>query len=165
VYREFVATFPTLQSLASASQQEIEEVIYPLGLRWRAPLIKKLGERLAELRRVPESLDELEDLPGVGPYTAAAWITFHGGGRGVLVDANIVRWLCRMIGAEYDGETRRKKWLIDFADRLTPEREIRTYNYAALDFTMSICTPSSPRCGECPIGPRLCVYGKKRRGG
>ncbi len=60
------------------------------------------------------------------------------------------------------GETRRKKWLIELAD-LTPEYNVKDFNYAALDLTMTVCVPGTPHCDECPIGAGLCVYGKGKR--
>lgn len=162
VYRAFITSFPTLKRFAEASVEEIEQIIWPLGLRWRAPLLEALGRQLYERGRVPTSIEELTSLPGVGPYVAAAWLSFHGDGRGVLIDANVVRWICRMVGREYDGETRRKKWLIELADRLTPQENVKQFNYAVLDFTMTICIPREPRCEICPVGPRLCTYGREK---
>ncbi len=165
VYRSFLEAFPTPQALAQASVQDIERLIYPLGLRWRAPLLKRLGERLAELNgRLPETLKELTGLPGVGPYVASAWLSFHGSRRSVIVDANVVRWLCRLVGMPYDGETRREKWLLQLADRFTPRHNWKAYNYAALDFAREVCAPR-PRCEMCPIGPKLCAYGRARLSG
>lgn len=161
VYRQFVERYPEARDLGEAPLEEVKELVYPLGLSWRAPLIKELGRELAELGGVPpESLEELKSLSGVGDYAAAAYLGFHGGHRAVIVDANVVRWICRMLDADYDGETRRKKWLRQTADRLTPETGWREYNYAVLDFTMQICG-KKPLCTECPVGPSLCRYGRR----
>ncbi|MBC8171836.1 MAG: A/G-specific adenine glycosylase, partial [Anaerolineae bacterium] len=92
VYAAFLECFPTPPHLAAATVAEVEQVIYPLGLRWRAPLLQQLGVHLAELNgEIPRTLDEIMALPGVGQYAAAAWLSFHGGGHSVLIDANIVR--------------------------------------------------------------------------
>ena len=160
VYQKFVFTFSTPAKLGRAPLRKIENLLYPLGLRWRARLIKKFGQALdARNGKPPESLKELITLPGVGPYAAAAYLGFHTDARAVIIDANIVRFLCRLVGYKYDGETRRKLWLLNFADRMTPREKVRRYNYSVLDFTMQICT-TRPRCKECPIGPSLCNYGK-----
>jgi A/G-specific adenine glycosylase len=133
--------------------REIENIIYPLGLRWRAPLIKQLATKLTH----DESLyNSVEDLPAVGPYVSAAFRSFYLRERSVLVDSNIVRWLARLIGQSYDNETRRKKWVIELADVLTPENEHRDYNYAVLDFTMTICG-IKPKCDVCPVA-QFCAY-------
>lgn len=163
VYEEFLSRFPSPEHLARTTEQEIAEVMYPLGLNWRVPLVAALGKRLAELEEIPRDYDELRALPGIGPYTAAAWLSFHGGGRGVLIDSNVVRWICRLVGkADCDGETRRKKWLRDMAERLTPQRGVKPFNYALLDFTMTVCVPGEPRCEVCPLGASLCAVGNVR---
>lgn len=159
VYQQFVFAFATPSQLGRARIGKIEKLLYPLGLRWRAPLIKKLGKALdARGGTPPKSLGELITLPGVGPYAAAAYLGFHTNARAVIIDANIVRFLCRLIGYQYDGETRRKQWLLNFADRMTPQQNVKRFNYGILDFTMQICT-SHPKCKQCPIGEALCVYG------
>ena len=162
VYATFLTRFPTPESLAQASVADIESVIYPLGLRWRAPLLKKLGEHLVRTNNdIPRSYEKLLELPGVGAYVAAAWYGFHGNGRSVIIDANVVRWICRLVDQPMDGETRRKRWLIALAEKLTPEDSSRDYNYAVLDFTMEICG-LVPKCTECPIGANFCMYGRKK---
>ncbi len=69
----------------------------------------------------------------------------------MIIDANVVRVICRLVGEPYDGETRRKRWLMDLAERLTPERTFRDYNYALLDLAMVVCLPAAPRCRACPL--------------
>ncbi len=161
VYERFVSAFPEPDKLARAPLRRIERLLYPLGLRWRAPLIKQLASHLHTQGGVPpNSFERLTSLPGIGPYAAAAYLGFHGNERAVIIDANVVRWLCRIVGARRDSETRRKKWLFDLADRLTPTRNWKAYNYALLDFTMQICA-ARPRCEMCPIGPTCCVHGRK----
>lgn len=163
VYEEFLRRFPTPVALSNSTEEEISEVIYPLGLRWRVPLIHELGQRVAEMGEIPRDPEALKGLPGIGPYTAAAWRSFHAGERGVLIDANMVRWICRLIGKDdCDGETRRKKWLRELADCLTPREDVDKFNYAVLDFTMTICVPGEPHCEACPLGAALCVTGARR---
>jgi A/G-specific adenine glycosylase len=159
VYKVFVERFPEPSDLGSASEDEILDVIGTLGLHWRAPLLKKMGAELDRRGSVPESLDELKELPGIGQYAAAAYLSFHAGNRGVLIDANVVRWVCRLLGRDYNGETRRKKWLRNLIDDVTPEKEHRQFNYALLDFAMTICTPRNPKCGQCPVGAEYCNFG------
>lgn len=161
VYEKFVARFPEVEDLKTATLEEIETLIYPLGLRWRAPLLKRLCDQLATTGgEMPRTLEGLLRLPGVGPYVAAAVLSFHLDGRGVIIDANIVRWLCRMVDVPMHGETRRARWLIELADAVTPARDVKTFNYAMLDFTMQICA-KVPRCEVCPLSD-LCAYGQRR---
>jgi A/G-specific adenine glycosylase len=160
VYLKFIARFPEPADLAAEDLATIEQIIYPLGLKWRAPLIKKLGQELAfRNATVPDHLDELLKLPAVGTYAAAAWLSFHGYKKAVIIDANVVRLICRLVGEPMDGETRRKKWLINLADLLTPYRNWKQYNYAVLDFTMQICT-KKPKCPICPL-LKYCRFGQE----
>jgi A/G-specific adenine glycosylase len=95
-------------------------------------------------------MDDLVDLPGVGPYVASAVISLHIGNRAVIVDSNVVRVLSRITGAKYNAETRRQKWLLDLADYLTPKYP-REYNYALLDLGIQVCSPRIPACDRCPL--------------
>lgn len=158
VYNEFIRLFPSPKDLADAPIDEISKVIFPLGLRWRAPLLQRLGKQLGELdSKIPVKLEELLKLAGVGAYIAAAWLSFHGSRRGVIIDANVVRFICRLKDQPFDGETRRKKWLLQTAEIMTPPRAWKAYNYALLDFTMQICG-NRPKCNICPIGHKHCLY-------
>ena len=113
--------------------------------------MKDMAGQIAKLGgEPPVDMGSLLALPGVGPYAASAFLSLHRNRRAFLMDANVVRWLCRMVGVAWDGETRRKEWINVLADRLTPARCFRDYNYAVLDFTMTVCA-RRPRCGECPV--------------
>lgn len=162
VYERFIERYPTPRDLACADLGELVTLWRPLGLLWRVPLVQALGARLAAEGRIPDTLDGLLDLPGVGPYAAAAYHSFHGGGRGVLIDSNVVRWLARLTGRSFDAETRRKRWVRDLIERVTPPGGVREFNFALLDFTMTICVPGRPRCEVCPLSPSLCEYGRAR---
>ncbi len=150
VYEAFLARWPTPEDLAAASLRTVERVVGSLGLRWRIPLMIEMAKAVTERGGVPEHPDALCGLPGVGPYAAAAFLSLHRGKRAVIVDANVVRWLGRMFDFPTDAETRRKRWLITLADRLTPARLHRDYNYAVLDLGMQVCA-ARPKCSVCPL--------------
>ncbi len=162
VFERIQRHYPDARSLGDAPEDHLSAMIASLGLRWRRPLLVQLARAIAERDGdIPTTVNELRELPGVGPYVAAATAALHAGSRAAIVDANIVRLLCRLTGQEYDGETRRKRWLLDLADRLTPEVEFRAYGYAALDLSMTICRPRQPSCVECPLVD-LCTTGRDR---
>jgi len=162
VWTEFSSRYPTPEDLLNAPVGEPEELIESLGLRWRAPLIRSLAEELAG-RDIPRVPHELEQLPGVGTYVAAAHASFHGNRRAVIVDANVVRLITRMTGREYGPETRRERWLTELADDMTPVRAFRDYNYGILDLSMTVCT-RNPSCHECPV-IKFCSYGSNKLAG
>lgn len=152
VFERLRRKYRSASAFGRATASEIEELARPLGLRWRGRLLRQLASDLGELRgRLPLELDDLQRLPGVGPYGAAATLSLHANRRAVIVDANVVRVLCRLVGMSWDAETRRKAWIWVLADRLTPEHDFRAYNYALLDLAMTICRPGKPRCSSCPL--------------
>jgi A/G-specific adenine glycosylase len=161
VYQDFVDKFPTPASVLSASDEELKEVLYPLGLPERAKWLRQLAQVVVDSdNKIPDKFDELVKLPGIGSYIAAAWLSFHGGKRAVIIDANVVRWICRLIKHPMNGETRRKKWLRELANQLTPISGWKEYNYAVLDFTMDICA-LRPKCDKCPLGSQYCLTGRE----
>lgn len=157
VWEQFAKKYPTPAACASAPPDEPEALIERLGLSWRAPLLRSLAQALSESGIPPDDRVALQALPGVGDYAAAAYQSLHAGRRAVIVDANVVRWICRMTGDSWDGETRRKRWLRELAAEMTPKTTSRDYNYGILDLTMTVCG-RNPRCRECPV-LKLCYIG------
>lgn len=160
VFEDFRQWFPTAESLVSAGQEAARYMMSRLGLYWRGDLLYSVARAVSERGGVPpEDPLELRKLTGVGPYTAAAWLSLHRGKRAVIVDSNIARWLSRVTGRPYQKDPRHIHWILELADRLTPRRAFREYNYAVLDFTMHVCTVRAPRCDQCPVRPD-CDYGR-----
>lgn len=157
VYHRFAERFSKSSQLADASISEIENVIHSLGLKWRAPLLRRLGTELEALIEIPTDLESLTQLPGVGQYAGSAWLSFHGRVRAVLIDANTVRLVSRVSGRSFDGETRRQPWVFGVLDALTPPRAHRQFNFAILDLSMLLCKPRLPECGHCPLSDN-CKY-------
>jgi len=122
-----------------------------LGLHGRASDLVSIARTILAAGRLPKSAKELCALRGIGEYTAAAWLSMHRGERGVIVDANIFRWLARMTGRPWQRDPRGVRWVYEVAEKLTPQRAFREFNQAVLDFTMTICLPGAPRCQICPL--------------
>lgn len=154
VYQRFKERFPNPSALSTASVQEIEAVIAPLGLKWRAKFLSELGKRLVEEdKNVPCSFPHLLELPGVGPYAAAAYLSLHRGRRVPILDSNIVRFYGRFFDFETGPETRRDRMVLGLAERITPKRHYRDFNYGIIDFTRTICK-RKPDCSSCPINTK-----------
>jgi len=157
VYLNFIRVFQNPASLAHANIPDIEKVIAPLGLRWRAKFLQKLGKELAAEGIVPADLALLRKLPGVGPYAASAYLSLHVGKRVPIVDSNVVRFYGRFFGFQTGPETRRDRQLFELADSLTPQKAFRRFNYAIIDFTRAICRPK-PLHDICPVAKRCAFY-------
>ena len=131
-----------------------------LGLAWRAPLFLELAHELGRRNgRIKRDTKELQGLPAVGLYTAAAAVSLHGGARAVIIDSNTVRIVCRLAGIESGSETRRKRWVKDALEKLTPDSGFREFNYGLLDLGAMVCRPRNPECGVCPVSEH-CVTGR-----
>ena len=162
VFRRFRDRYPTPEALARESEAGLLKTTGSLGLRWRAPLMIKMAQAVAEHGRVPDEYGALTQLPGVGPYAASAFLSLHRDVRAPIVDANVVRMVGRILGIETDAETRRKAWLLEAVERLTPKKSFRDFNYALLDLSMTVCR-SKPACPSCPLAPKLCAYAAERK--
>ena len=155
----FRERFPAALDLVRQGPQAAREFTDLLGLHWRGPLLHELARQVAcRGGEPPSSISDLRLLTGVGPYTAAAWLSLHRGKRAAIVDSNVTRWLARVTGKPYPRDPRQVKRVNELADRLTPQRVFRSYNYAVLDFTMQISTQKKPLCNLCPIR-RDCCFG------
>ena len=162
VFNQFRKDFPSASMLAQSRIISIRRVIRPLGLIWRAEYLKSLGIRIVhDGGGIPDDYDILLSLPGVGPYAAGAYLSLHRNIRHVIIDSNVVRLYCRLIGKEYDGETRRKSWVQHFAEEVTPQDCFKEYNYALLDFSRAVCKPN-PVCGQCPLEINLQTFYKSQ---
>ncbi len=157
VFREFRRAFPDASTLAVSRITSVRRVIRPLGLIWRAEFIKALGKHIVQSSgRIPDDYETLLTLPGIGPYAATAYLSLHRGIRHPIVDNNVVRLYCRLLGCKYDGETRRKKWVSELSEFMTPRKSFQEFNYALLDFTRAVCKPT-PDCNACPLRD-ICRY-------
>lgn len=144
----FVHTFRTPECLAAASEEEIALAVAPLGLaRKRAGYLKDLGRSLTEIGTIPTDTAALVALPGVGPYSAAAFLTSWRGTRTAPVDANIRRVIGRAV-LGIDVAHRRETEIL--VGRLLARGEATTILHALLDFGASPCRPRHPQCEGCP---------------
>ncbi len=141
-YLKFIEKYPDPVSLAHASVAEVENIIRPLGLKWRAKLLVQLGEILEKYDcKVPTEREAIMHLPGVGAYVSTAYLSLHRGKPHPIVDSNIVRFYGRFFDFETGPETRRNRVVIKLAECLTPARKTKEFNYALIDFTRKVCKP------------------------
>jgi len=150
IFREVAARYGTPNKLARSGTRARHSITQHLGLHSRgAKLIAVAREVSAHGGEVPRTMAELTALGGIGQYTAAAILSLHMGERAVMIDSNVVRWLSRMTGMPYNRDPRGVRWVTLLGELLTPARAFRDYNYAVLDFTMTVCTTGNPACSKC----------------
>jgi A/G-specific adenine glycosylase len=153
-FQRFIATFPSIGQLASASVEQVLELWSGLGYYARG---RNLHASAKEISRdfngnFPDTFEQIVALPGVGRSTAAAIcaLAFHQ--RYAILDGNVKRVLARYCGIEGwagDREVERQLWLQ--AERLLPRHDIASYVQAQMDLGATVCTRSKPKCDACPL--------------
>ena len=154
VYESFMKEYPTLEAGACADAIKIKKILKSLGLEWRAEnMVAFLREAFSRYgERLPEDVEELRSLPGIGDYVGAAVVCFSGNQNIPLIDTNVVRVLGRIFGLNTAGEARRRRDMRELARKAVAPAAPADYHYALLDFGAKICTAAKPRCPNCPFG-------------
>jgi A/G-specific adenine glycosylase len=157
VYEEFLKRFPDPHAVLSASEDEVRELIKPLGIehqrsRHFIELAKELVKRFNG--HVPCSKEKLKELPGVGDYIASEVLLTACNQPEVLLDRNMIRVIERVFGVRSEKKrphTDRALWF--FAKALVPENpeEAKKFNFGVLDFARKVCRAGDPQCVTCPI--------------
>jgi A/G-specific adenine glycosylase len=158
-YDRFMERFPSLESLARASEDEVLAMWSGLGYYRRARLLHSGVREVVERyeARVPEDGEARRSLPGVGRYTAGAIGSIAFDREEPLVDGNVARVLCRVRGIDTPlgrAETEARLW--KEAEALVYGPRPGALNQALMELGATVCTPATPRCGECPLS-QSCV--------
>jgi len=155
-YREWLTRYPSLEHLARARAGEVREVWYPLGYNVRPLRLRQIARTALRDHggRLPRTRDELLRLPGIGPYTAGAVLSFAFGQDVPILDTNVRRVLRRVFIGDAARPRDRALWAL--GAELLPPGEAYDFNQALMDVGATICTARRPRCAGCPLS-RLCV--------
>lgn len=155
VFPGFIERFPSFEAIGEASRDELVDEIRPLGLyNHRADALMGMATEL-EGSNVPQAMEELLELPQVGPYIASAVQCLAFDEPTTMIDTNVRRIYSRLfLGA---GEQLGEGDLANIAEELLPEGKARRYNLALLDFGAAVCTEQSPSCSRC-FASRYCNY-------
>lgn len=149
-FERFIDTWPTVDSLAAAPEEDVMAAWAGLGYYSRARNLVKAARAVAALGRFPETEAELKDLPGLGAYTAAAVAAIAFGRRAVVVDANVERVVARLFAIAVPLPKARKE-IRARADEITPETRSGDFAQAMMDLGSGICTSRDPKCLLCPL--------------
>jgi A/G-specific adenine glycosylase len=161
-YRRFLSKFPTLDSLAKASVNEVLMVWENLGYYTRARNLHAAAKEMVDRwkGKVPDTLDDLRLLPGIGPYTAAAILSFAYNRRIAPLDGNVRRVVCRLFCIREPVHLPSTLDRIsDIAFELVPEKASSSFNQGLMDLGSSICTPRKPSCEICPLKKECSALG------
>ena len=150
-FERFLARFPTIAALAAASDDDVTSAWSGLGYYRRARMLR--AGALAVMERfsgnLPESVDDLLTIPGIGRYTAGAIASIAFDAPAPIVDGNVTRVVARLFGDDDDPWAR--------AEALVQASESpRALNQALMELGALICTPRNPTCLICPLS-KQCV--------
>ena len=152
-YKNFIKKFPTIQSLASASENTIYSTWKGLGYYNRAKNLLKTAKIITKKYngKLPKNSKELILLPGIGKYTAAAIASICYNEKIPVVDANVYRVLSRYLGVFYNtSKSNSYNHYYNISKSITKNvSKMGEYNQAIMDFGATICTPKKPLCKNC----------------
>lgn len=160
-YLKFVGTFPTITALALATEDQVLKLWQGLGYYSRARnlhftakyIVKHFGGVF------PMDYDDILNLKGVGPYTAAAIASFSFGLPYAVVDGNVIRVLARIFGLSIPlGTSLAIKRYQTLAQDLLNKTDPAEHNQAIMEFGALQCIPKSPKCCSCPFTPNCVAY-------
>mgnify|MGYP005750897323 CR=1 FL=1 len=153
-FQRFVDALPSLPALASAPLDQVLGLWSGLGYYSRARNLHRTAQRCVEAHagELPETLEALMALPGIGRSTAGAILAQAHGLRFPILDGNVRRVLARYHGiAEWPGLPAIEKRLWALAESHLPEERLADYTQAQMDLGATVCTRSRPACLLCPL--------------
>ncbi len=153
-FARWMKRFPDFAALASASEGEVLSVWQGLGYYSRARNLHRAARIIMRdyAGKMPSSLAEIRNLPGIGRYTAGAVATFAFDIPTPIVDANIARTLARQLNLRTPLDSPAGcNALWAQAEALQPKRSASLFNSAIMELGALICLPRAPKCHACPV--------------
>jgi A/G-specific adenine glycosylase len=153
-YREWLRRFPDFASLAHGSENDVLCAWQGLGYYARARNLHTTARTVVHgyCGHFPRSVEQMQDLPGIGKYTAHAVASFAFDQPTPIVEANTARVLTRLFDFRKpidSGAARKTLWR--YAAMLVPKSNARVYNSALIDLGALVCVAREPKCGICPV--------------
>lgn len=160
-FLKFLARWPTVKALAAADRDEVLAAWAGLGYYARARKLHECAVEIATNRggKFPRASSELIELPGIGPYTAAAIAAIAFNEPATPVDGNVERVTARLFAVRQP-LSQAKAELKRLAATLTPRDRPGDFAQAMMDLGATICSPKSPSCLVCPIQPDCAAAAK-----
>jgi len=154
-YGPFLRRYPSLAALAGATPRAVREAWDGLGYYRRAANLHRLARQVVRHHGgvVPSDPEALEQLPGVGPYTAGAVAAFAFEKPAPAVDTNVARVLGRVFRCQTAKTTRKMAQLLQPKRRAT----VWAFNQAMMELGALVCTARAPKCPACPVN-QLCNW-------
>ena len=152
-FARWLAALPDFAALAAASEERVLKLWEGLGYYSRARNFHGLAKELAARSEPPRTPEAWRELPGVGPYTAAAITSIAFGAPAACVDGNVVRILARLTadGTEFRDSASAAKIFTPLAEELLPATDPGDHNQAMMELGATVCLRQNPLCPACPV--------------
>jgi len=160
-FLRFLKAFPTVQSFANASEQDILKLWQGLGYYSRARNMHHTAKVIIEKYNgvFPDNYKGMVELKGIGDYTASLILSVCNNLTLAVVDGNVYRVLSRIFGARKTMENAEgKKYYKKLAEELLDKKNPGDYNQAMMELGALVCKPSNPLCVECPVQKKCFAY-------
>ena len=144
-FEKFIKEFPTPNDMANTTFKKVLEMWSGLGYNGRAKRMFESSKLIAE-KSFDDLYPDFQQLPGVGPYTENAILSFAYSEKVIAEDTNVKRIISRYFGTDNP-----KKYIDNFSSLLLQNTNSRNLNQAFMDFGSSICKPRGPLCSDCPL--------------
>jgi len=161
-FKNFIKKFPNLKTLSRANDKKLMKSWEGLGYYSRAKNLKKAAQKIIKEfgGNLPNSIDQLKSLPGVGDYTSSAIMAIAFNEKFIPLDGNVERILKRVFYLKNEKEInknniQKKKSFFGKSDRSSD------YAQAIMEIGALICRPLNPLCYQCPIN-KICIANKKK---
>lgn len=155
-YQRWLERFPSVECLAEADREQVMELWAGLGYYRRARFLHESAQMVVDELdgQMPDTFEGLQQLKGIGPYTAGAIASIAFGRAVPVVDGNVERVLSRIEAISGDPKsTDNQKTYWGLAEQLVDPERPGDFNQAMMELGATLCTPSSPSCMLCPVRP------------
>jgi A/G-specific adenine glycosylase len=152
-FARWLAEFPDFKTLAAASEDRVLKLWEGLGYYSRARNLHKLAKAVAAMPSPPATPAGWQELPGIGPYTAAAITSISFGTQAAVVDGNVVRVLTRLTAdaTPFKDGTSAVKTLTPLANAVLNPESPGDHNQAMMELGATVCHRQNPLCTICPV--------------
>jgi len=161
VYEALLQRYPTAHAMADAPVEAVKAITDPLGYKIRGQWLHGAALQVADRfgGAFPDTLPELQRLPGIGRYTAGAVMSFAHHRDAPVLDTNVARLLRRHFGVQASPRARTIE-LWSLAATVIPRGKGYLINQALVDVGAIICRARAPRCRDCPL-QRSCDFRRR----
>lgn len=160
-YERFMQAFPTVKALADAPLGDVLKLWEGLGYYSRARNLHRAAQIITRdfNGAFPTTADGLQQLPGVGRYTAGAIASIAFGQAAPVLDGNVIRVFARLTDLEADvTQPAVKEQLWKLAESWLSRERPGDYNQALMELGRTICKPRNPLCESCPVREHCAAY-------